>query len=118
MSPSPREYLCHILDEACYIENHSQQLTQDEFQQNETLKRAFVRSLEIIGEASKKIPWEFRSLHPVVNWRSITGMRDRLVHDYFGIDYEIVWDVVKNKIPDRRGHIQKILESEGENKIF
>lgn len=118
MSPSPREYLCHILDEACYIENHSQQLTQDEFQQNETLKRAFVRSLEIIGEASKKIPWEFRSLHPVVNWRSKTGMRDRLVHDYFGIDYEIVWDVVKNKIPDLRGHIQKILESEGENKIF
>lgn len=112
MSPSPREYLRHILDEACYVEGHSQQLTQDQFQQDETLKRAFVRSLEIIGEAAKKISREYRSLHPVVNGRAITGMRDRLVHDYFGIDYEIVWDVVKNKIPDRRLQIQKILESQ------
>jgi uncharacterized protein with HEPN domain len=59
MSPSPREYLRHILDEACYIEDHSQQLTQDQFQQDETLKRAFVRSLEIIGEAAKKISREY-----------------------------------------------------------
>ena len=71
-----------------------------------------LRSLEIIGEAAKKISREYRSLHPVVNWRAITGMRDRLVHDYFGIDYEIVWDVVKNKIPDLRLQIQKILESQ------
>jgi uncharacterized protein with HEPN domain len=112
MSPSPREYLCHILDEACYIENHSQELTQAQFQQDETLKRAFVRSLEIIGEASKKIPQEFRSCHPGINWRAIVGMRDRLVHDYFGIDYDIVWDVVKNKIPEFRRQIQELLKSE------
>ena len=57
---------------------------------DETLKRALVRSIEIIGEASKKIPNDFRQKYPEIEWRSMTGIRDRLIHDYFGVDYHLV----------------------------
>jgi len=67
---------------------------------DETLQRAFTRSLEIIGEAVKKLPAEFKDSHNEVNWKEVAGMRDVLIHEYFGVDYEIVWSVVKNDIPE------------------
>jgi uncharacterized protein with HEPN domain len=111
MSSEPRDYLRHILVEADYLIAQTGSLTRDEFVANETLRRAFVRSLEIIGEATKKIPAEFRARHPTIEWRAMSGMRDRLIHDYFGVDYELVWDVVQNRIPELRSQIASMLQA-------
>lgn len=111
MSFEPRDYLRHILVEADYLLAQRAALKFQEFVADETLRRAFVRSLEIIGEATKKVPEEFRVQYPSVEWRAMAGMRDRLIHDYFGVDYELVWDVVQNRIPELRAQIISILEA-------
>lgn len=94
MSLLSLEYLRHILDETIYLEDRAKGLSKDGFVQDETLKKAFVRSLEIIGEATKNIPTELRQQYSHIDWRAMAGMRDRLIHRYFGIDYDLVWDVV------------------------
>jgi uncharacterized protein with HEPN domain len=83
-----------------------------EREQDETLQRAFVRSLEVIGEASQKIPPEFRDDHLKVEWRAMAGMRDHLIHGYFAVDYALVWDVVQRKIPELHQRVAHILEQE------
>ena len=109
MSKDPIEYLRHIHDECSYILSVSKNLSKDEFLYDETLKRAVTRSLEIIGEATKKIPADFRIKWSGIQWKNMAGMRDRLIHDYIGVNYSIVWDVIKNKIPELYQQIWKVL---------
>ena len=106
MLPSARELLLHILDETTYLLSVSEQLTQDQFLFDSTLNRAFARSLEIIGEAVKSLPGSVTDEQPQVEWGSIARLRDRLIHHYFGIDYEMVWGVVTTKVAvlDRAVH--------------
>ena len=87
MSKEPIQYIRHIHDECFYILSISKNLSKDEFIYNETLKRAVTRSLEIIGEASKKIPADFKLKWNLIQWKNMAGMRDRLIHDYIGVNY-------------------------------
>ncbi len=110
MPRSQIDVLRHILIEAEYLLMASSGVSQASFLEDETLKRAFVRSLEIIGEATKQMPDDFRAAHPDVPWREMAGMRDHLIHVYFGVDYEIVWDVVINEIPELARKLADLLE--------
>jgi uncharacterized protein with HEPN domain len=112
MNPSPRDYLRHILDEAEYLSDARAGLDEETFLRDETLKRAFVRSLEIVGEAVKRLPASLRQEYPAVDWRLIAGMRDKLIHGYFGVDFVIVWDAVVNEVPALAAEVEKILARE------
>ncbi|MFN3968757.1 DUF86 domain-containing protein [Flavobacterium sp.] len=112
MSKEPKEYLRHIHDECLYIISVSENLLFEDFIKDETLKRAVVRSLEIIGEATKKIPVDFKVKWKTIQWKNMAGMRDRLIHDYIGVNYAIVWDVMKNKIPDMNKQISEFIKGE------
>lgn len=109
MSKEPIEYLRHIADECTYLLLQIDNLSKDDFLDNETLKRAVVRSLEVIGEATKKIPVDFKVKWSSIQWKNMAGMRDRLIHDYMGVNYSIVWDVFKNKIPELYQQITEVL---------
>ncbi len=98
MQPSPVDFLRHILVEIEFCLHSSSDLSYDSFVEDPVLTRAVVRSLEIIGEATKKIHPDFTSSFPLVPWRDMAGMRDRLIHNYFGVDYEIVWHTVREDL--------------------
>ena len=102
----PREYLRYILTEAGFLVEAGRDLTLERFQEDPTLQRALVRSLEVIGEAAKKLPEEYRSKHPQVEWRSMARMRDRLIHGKFSVEPGLVWEVEQQRIPPQQQAIR------------
>jgi uncharacterized protein with HEPN domain len=106
-----RVYLRHILDEIEYISVATQSLTFTQFTSNDTLIRAITRSLEIIGEASRNVPDPIKLEYPDIPWKSMTGLRNRIIHGYFDINYDIVWDVITVKLPEIKPKIQEIVRT-------
>lgn len=110
MYHSPHSFLQHILTEIEYLLHEAARTDHEKFIADETLKRAFTRSLEIIGEATKQLSSQFRDQHPTIDWRAMTGMRDKLIHGYFTIDYDIVWRVVIQNLPSLREQIRELID--------
>ncbi len=105
----PEPYLQHILTEMEYLLRQSESTDFERYLRDETLRRSFERSLEIIGEAAKNIPKPFRDANAGVPWREMAGLRDVLIHQYFGVDHRRIWDIVKHKIPPLRDKVRSIL---------
>ena len=105
-----RVFIRHILDEVAFIIKEGKGLNYEDLVSNETLKRAVIRSLEIIGEATKNLSEDFRKKHSDIEWRELAGLRDKLIHHYFGINWKRVWDVIKNLIPEIEDKLRKISE--------
>lgn len=101
-------YIEHILLCIDKIQGYTKDLTDDDFNSNELIQDAVIRNIEIIGEATKKISMHLRSQYPGIPWKEMSGMRDKLIHDYFGIDVDVVWKTVKEDIPYLKSLIKNI----------
>ena len=103
-------YLKHILDSARVINNFINESSQEDFLQNRMMQDAVIRNLEIIGEATKHLTKECKEKYPEVEWKRLTGMRDVLSHDYFGIDVDVVWSAVERDLPELKRKITALLK--------
>ena len=102
-------YLHDIIDSIDLIESYLTGASYEKFLENEELQDAVIRRLQIIGEAAKRVPTKIRDSHPGIEWREITGTRNRIIHDYADVDLDLVWDITESKLPELKGKISKII---------
>ncbi|MEJ7619574.1 MAG: HepT-like ribonuclease domain-containing protein [Aquificaceae bacterium] len=107
-----RDYLRDILEMCQYLEGRSKNLSFEEFLENLELRLSFTRALEIIGEGVKNLPNELLEKYPQIEWKRVKGMRDRLAHAYFGVDYELLWRVIKEELPSLCNVVKDMLDEE------
>lgn len=113
MRPDTIDRVGHMLDAAREASAFVANRERDAIRGDRMLALALVKLLEIIGEAASAIPIEFRTAHPTIPWRAIIGMRNRLIHGYFDIDTDIVWDTVTRNLPPLIPALERVLEDEG-----
>jgi uncharacterized protein with HEPN domain len=99
----------HILDEIRFLRINSRGLNLEGLKEDPVMQRAFLRSLEVIGEAVKNISEDLKEDHPEIEWRKIAGLRDKLIHHYFEVDWEIVWDVAIGRIPSIEDELEAMV---------
>jgi uncharacterized protein with HEPN domain len=98
-----------ILEAISAIERFVEGIDFEEFRSNDEKSSAVIRKFEIIGEAAKSLPEKLKEKYPEIPWKEISGFRDKLIHFYFGIKYELVWQAIKNRLPQLKSSIQNIL---------
>ena len=106
------DYLADIQDASQNISQFISEMTWDKFAQDQKTIYAVVRAFEIIGEAAKKVPLSVQKRHPKVPWKQMAGMRDKLIHEYFGVNHEVLWKTAKEDIPPVQQLIAMVLEEE------
>ncbi len=109
MRKDPQIFLKHILESIEWVEKGIEGESKNQFIQDVPTQDIVIRRLEIIGEAVKNLPNDFKSKYPDVPWKKIAGLRDKLIHGYFGIDLELIWEIVKKDLPPFKKHIKEIL---------
>jgi uncharacterized protein with HEPN domain len=110
MPKNYKVYLQDIKQAIAKIEKYTKNMTFTQFKNNELVIDGVVRNLEIIGEAAKRLPDNVKEKTPDIEWKKIAGLRDILIHEYFGIDIEIIWDIIKNKLPQLKKRIHQTLK--------
>jgi len=110
MKKDPKVFIGHILESIHLIEKYIDQISKKDFLESINIQDAVIRRLEIIGEAVKNLPPEFRAEYPDIQWRQIAGMRDVLIHGYFGVDLDLTWKVVKSDLPELERKVAGILK--------
>ncbi|GIW47697.1 MAG: DUF86 domain-containing protein [Deltaproteobacteria bacterium] len=113
MRRGDREFLMDILEACRRIKNYTKGLSYEVFLRSEEKQDAVIRNMEVIGEAVKHISYNLRNKYPEVDWKKVAGIRDKLIHFYFGISLEIVWTVIEKEIPKLEESVKRIMEKEG-----
>jgi len=112
MSRDYRIYLEDIEKAIAKVQQYTSDLSFEGFAESDLRIDAVLRNLEVIGEAVKKVPQSLKRDYPDVEWKKIAGLRDILVHEYFGVDLEIIWDVIENHLPVLRGQVERMIRHE------
>ncbi len=108
-----RVYVKHMLESIERIKRYVAGLSRQEFMEDDMVRDAVIRNIEIIGEAARNIPEEFASAHRDIPWRAMADMRNRVIHGYFSIDWDIVWEVIVSDIPDLEKRLRRLYDEHG-----
>jgi uncharacterized protein with HEPN domain len=108
-------YLRHILDAINTVEEYLQGVNEEHFKATRLLQDGAIRQIEIVGEAVRHMPRDIRKTYPEIPWQDISGMRDKRIHDYFGVDIEKVWDTTQEDLPVLKEQVIRILKDYDQN---